>query len=33
VPLTWRRRYRRARLLRKGRLTHLMWEFVRSTPV
>jgi len=31
VPLTWRRRYKRARLLRQGRLTHLMWEFVRSS--
>jgi SAM-dependent methyltransferase len=29
VPLDWRRRWRRWRLLRRGRLTHLMWEFRR----
>lgn len=28
IPLDWRRRYKRMRLLRKGRLPHLMWEFV-----
>jgi SAM-dependent methyltransferase len=27
VPVRWRRRYRRWRLLRSGRLSHLIWEF------
>ena len=28
VAVGWRRRHRRARLLKTGRLSHLMWEFV-----
>jgi SAM-dependent methyltransferase len=28
AQLGWRRRYRRMQLLRRGSLTHLMWEFV-----
>lgn len=34
VPVGWRRRHRRARLLKTGRLSHLIWEFVciKATP-
>ncbi|MDE2299853.1 MAG: class I SAM-dependent methyltransferase [Burkholderiales bacterium] len=33
VSIGWRRRHRRARLLRTGRLAHQMWEFSRAGPV
>lgn len=32
ATLGWRRRHRRARLLRTGRLAHLMWEFACIKP-
>ena len=32
VPIGWRRQHRRNRLLKTGRLSHLMWEFVCVKP-
>jgi SAM-dependent methyltransferase len=32
VPVNWRRRYRRWRLLRTGRLSHILWEFASVKP-
>ena len=32
VPVGWRRQHRRNRLLKTGRLSHLMWEFVCVKP-